>query len=324
MKKIEHIVLLGMALLSFDKTIAQTYTLFDSSLRNQYPSVVYEFLERYLYEIDSIEQSGAPIMQRLFDDKVAFLEGNPTIAASITPQTPFSIITSDNKRCVAFWSDTTGKVLLSVAFPLQYELLLGKPKVQLEKTHNAEVTSYNDYHPRQFATNKLQMADDSCRIVPPIHHYYIESLNTAFYLEKVDSTTYKPVFRNNDKYHSAANLFQGVLDSIDGYQLYVMQNLYGFQQMNYQISLSQWLAYCQAMKFEVYFTIEEERQDGLTALLIVHSNELAFNHMMSLCIPNDFVDDPNSVIKATLHAYIPTQNVKDLYQQYVHKPKKKI
>ena len=313
-----------MALLSFNKAIAQKYTLFDTNFRNQYPSVVYDFLERYLYEIDSIERSGAPIMQRLLDDKVVFLEGNHKIAASFTPHTPFSSITSEKKRCVAFWFDTTGQVLLSVAFPLQYELLLGKPKVQLEKTLNAEIKLYNDYHPRQFTTNELQMADDSSWIVPPIHHYYIECLNTAIYLEKVDSTTYKPIFHNDDKCHSAANLFQGVLDSISGYQLYVVQNLYGFQQMNYLISLSQWLEYCQAMKFEVYFTIEEERQDGITALLIVHSNELEFNHMMSLCIPNDFVDDPNSVIKATLHAYIPTQNVKDLYQQYVNKPKKKI
>ena len=121
MNKIGYIVVLGMALLSFNKAIAQKYTLFDTNFRNQYPSVVYDFLERYLYEIDSIERSGAPIMQRLLDDKVVFLEGNHKIAASFTPHTPFSIITSEKKRCVAFWFDTTGQVLLSVAFPLQYE-----------------------------------------------------------------------------------------------------------------------------------------------------------------------------------------------------------
>ena len=315
--------MLCIALLPFNKAIAQTYMLFDTGLRNQYPSVIYDFLERYLYEIDSIERSGTSIIQRLSDDKVVFLEGNPHTAASVTPQTPFSIITSDKKRCIASWSDSTGQLLLSVAFPMQYELLLGKPKSQLEKTLYKELNDYHNYQPRQFSTDNLLMAVDSCWMETPVRHYYFEDFNTAIYLRQLDSMTYYPNFHNCDKKHSAANLFQGVLDSIDGYQLYVSQNLYGFQQMDYLISLSQWLEYCQAMKFEVYFSIEEERQDEMTALLIVHSNELEFNHMLSLCIPNDFVDNPNSTIKATLHAYIPTQNVKDLYQQYVNKPKKK-
>ena len=78
------------------------------------------------------------------------------------------------------------------------------------------------------------------------------------------------------------------------------------------------------MKLDVYFAVEEEHEDGLRALLIAHSRDLGFNHMMSLLIPDNFVQKRNAILKATLNAYIPTQNVKDLYQQYVAKPKKKI
>ena len=59
------------------------------------------------------------------------------------------------------------------------------------------------------------------------------------------------------------------------------------------------------------------------ALIIAQSPDLGFNHVLSVIIPEDFIASKNSVLKATMNAYVPTQNVKDLYQQYVDKPKKK-
>ena len=78
------------------------------------------------------------------------------------------------------------------------------------------------------------------------------------------------------------------------------------------------------MKMNLYFAIEEEREDVLKALLIAQNPDLGFNHMLSFIIPNNFVNDKKTVFKVVLNAYIPTQNVKDLYQQYVDKPKKRI
>jgi hypothetical protein len=60
------------------------------------------------------------------------------------------------------------------------------------------------------------------------------------------------------------------------------------------------------------------------ALFIAQSPDLGFNHVLSLVIPYDFVINKKCVIKATLNAYIPTQNVAELYKQYVEKPKKKL
>lgn len=73
-----------------------------------------------------------------------------------------------------------------------------------------------------------------------------------------------------------------------------------------------------------YVAVEEERKDGLKLLLIAQCRDLGFNHMLSIIVPWNFVDNRKSVLKAQLNAYIPTNNVKDLYQQYKQKPKKKI
>ena len=304
---------------------AQSFVFFDPEVKEEYPSVVYDFLERYLYEIDSMSKAGKPVLQRMKDDKVSVVEGNFLSASSITPQTTFSLLTYDDKYYQATWLDSIGNTILSMVFPMQYELLLGMPKVQIERGMSRLLASFDYFTPRSIPIDGLMSIDKKCWTTTPIQHYYVESLNDACYFTRVDSTSsFHPVYDSSDRWHSAANLFQGIIDSVEDYTLYVEQNIYGFQKDCYRIKLIQWLEYCRTMKLDVFFAVEEEREDGLSALLIAHSRDLGFNHMMSLTIPDNFIEKPNCVIKATLNAYIPTQNIKDLYQQYVKKPKKKI
>lgn len=303
---------------------AQRFSLFSQEMKTDYPSVVYDFLERYLYEIDSLQSRGAYITQRLHDDKFTFLIGSASTARKITPELPFAISKTDDKFYEVSWCDTLNNVLLDVVFPMQYELLLGKPKVEIEKDFRTVLHDAPVFVAKGKDSDSLIVLDDGCLMTQPVSNYYVESLNTATYYVKSVSGDTIPVFSEKDKWHSSANLFQGCIDDIANYTLYIEQNLYGFNTSKYAIQLQQWLGYCQAMKLNTYFAIEEEREDGLKALLIAQSQDLGFNHMLSIIIPDNFVTNKKAVLKATLNAYIPTQNVKDLYQQYVKKPKKKI
>lgn len=324
MNRLKCVILLCMSLTVRGIAYGQSFSLFSDDLKRDYPSVVYDFLERYLYEIDSLSSKGEPILQRLRDDKVFVTDGDISAASMLTTQSAFSMTASDDRYYQVQWLDTTGQAILGLAFPMQYELLLGKPKVQIEKEVKSLLKTFDHYDARIVSTEDLQQEQDGVWKTDPASFYYIESLTTASYYRRQDSVHYQPIFDSDDLWRSAANLFQGAIDSINGYQLYVDQNLYGYNQDHFLVSLRQWLSYCQDMKLDVYFAVEEERADGLKALLIAHSRDLGFNHMMSLVIPDNFVTKRNAVIKATLNAYIPTQNVKDLYQQYVAKPKKKI
>jgi hypothetical protein len=194
--------------------------------------------------------------------------------------------------------------------------------VEIEQEFQETLSQYDDFTPQFASIDEREQQSDGCWMSFPVSHYYVPSVNTATYYYNQDDSL--PTFDAEDKWHSAANLFQGCIADISRYTLYINQSLYGFRSVHYTLPLSQWLAYCQAMRLTVYFAIEEEREDGLKALLIAHSQELGFNHMISLIIPDDFVEDRRCVIKGTLNAYIPTQNVKDLYQQYIEKSKKDI
>lgn len=303
---------------------AQKFNLFSSDMKTAYPSVVYDFLERYLYEIDSLQQRKVAVEQRLKDDKVLFVTGNAASARQITSEMFFTVTKTEDKFYEVAWTDTLGNVILDLAFPMQYELLLGMPKVDIEKSFNLTLAEPRQYVPVFRKKEILLQQDSIIYITDPVSHYYVESLNNACFYRMASPDSLSPIFDDNEKWHSAANLFQGCIDNISDYMLHIEQNLYGFTKKQYTVSLYQWLAYCQAMKLNVYFGVEEEREDGLKALLIAQSKDLGFNHMMSIIIPDNFVSNNRAVLKAVLNAYIPTQNVKDLYQQYVKKAKKRI
>lgn len=323
---VRRILLLCLGLCALVQTSrAQRYTFFSPEVRTEYPSVVYDFLETYLYDIAAQQSRGDDVTQRLQDDKVVFITGTPSSARSITPDMAFRISTVEDKYYEVAWRDAAGDVVLQLAFPMQYELLLGKPKVEIEKEFRATLAEERPFTPFVPEADGLEAADGCCWVTTPADYYHVESLTDCMYfMPSAAADAFTPLYTADDRWRSAANLFLGAIADIDNYRLYIEQNVYGFNKLRYTVTLRQWLAYCQAMQLHLYFGVEEERVDGLKALLIARSADLGFNHMLSLIIPDDFVTNRKAVLKATLNAYIPTQNVKDLYQQYIDKPKKQI
>jgi len=301
--------------------------LFSDEAKTIAPPVVYDFLERYLYEI-SQSKRGYDFYQKIADDKVVVREGSFSNIGHLSPSVPFAITRYEDKGYEVCWTDAvTGRTLLSMQFPIQFELLLGMSKEEIEKTMKGQLRAYADTLQAEMShPDSLESINTEGSIFRSTtsKHYYVESLNTEKYYFNAgkEGKSMVPLFSSEHKGFSAANLFHGLIKDTGAYQLHIEQQLYGFKQENYTIKLNQWLNYCRANSLTIYFGIEEERKDGLKALLIAANRDLAYNHVMSIIIPDNFVEKRNSVLKATLNAYIPTNNLKDLYQQYTKKEKK--
>lgn len=295
------------------------FTLFSCETKSLYPSVVYDFLERYLYELDSIQRIDPVIQPRLINDKVLFLKGSPAIARELTPSTPFTLRITENQFYEAIWSDTTlENELLHIVFPISYELIQGKPKHIIEKEMKQQLMSLSD----SFVPDTLSLyenifeVDSDCYCPESIMYLDgIESLNTGTYYRRTDKGTLCPVFDKMQSFYSAANLFQGVISDIQNYKLHILQQQYDFKKEEYLISLSQWLNYCKLMHVTVYVGLEDELKEGLKLLLIAHSHDLGFQHMMSIIVPWNFVEKRDVTIKALFNAFIPIHNVKTMYME---------
>ncbi len=303
---------------------AGRFTLFADELKTEYPSVLYDFLERYLFELDSLQRKDGTLGTRLTDDKVMFMKGSPSTALSITTETPFSIGRTESKFYEVVWTDASGNELLHIAFPASFELILGMPKNNIEKTLHRHLSAI----PTTFAPDalpspqSLEQTDEGYFVSTPKQFLGVEELNSCTYYYKVADEDYQPVFSPLQNEYSAKNLLQGLIADCNGYKLYIFQNLYDFHTDEYTISLSQWLNYCRDLRADVYVAMEEEREDGLMMLLVAQCGDLGFQHALSLVLPWNFTEKRDCVLKGKLNAFIPIHNVKALYQEQQNEPKK--
>lgn len=314
------IILISCLMWSFQIS-AQGLKLFSSEVYDAAPynhQVVMEFLERYFgKELTALKHT--TLEHKMADDKVYLRKGTLSDLQQVTDSLPFSINLLDKYYEVS-WTKM-GAPFVTIVFPAQYDLLLGMQKDEAMIRLKEDILAAPYRIKELFIPKDLSQQDDSIWQYKT-GHFELESLTDAIYYNKV-CDDFKPVFDNRYPVYSAANLFHGLIDSID-YRMYVEQSVYGMKTINYSLTLQQWQNYCVRLGMKIYFAVEEQREDGLLALIIAQSRELGFNHLMSVVIPDKFVKDQNAVLKVRFSPYIPTHNVKDLYKQETGNHKKKI
>lgn len=274
----------------------------------KYQTVVMVFLERYFNELATLKQTS--VQTKMADDKVYFRKGTPSSLYQVCDTMPFTISLIDRHYEVTWTKDN--EPFVTIVFPAQYDLLLGLQK-DAATTHFKEAVLAASQRADSPATpSNLQPVSDSI-YQSKSDTLELQSLSDALYYNKVRED-FQPIFDNRHLDYSAANLFHGLIPDAD-YRMYVEQSVYGMTTVNYTLTLSQWLNYCAEWGLKVYFAVEEEREDGLLALVIAQSRELGFHHLLSVVIPDKFVGDSHAVLKVRLTPYIPTHNVKNLYQK---------
>lgn len=313
------IVLLGMAWTLF--LPAQGLKLFNPEIRDAatYPHrVVMDFLERY-FGTELQNQRQTTKEHKMADDKVYFRKGKPTDLYQITDSMPFSINLLDRYYEVQWMSDD--EPFITLVFPAQYDLLMGMQQNESQQNLKRRILEAPERHDSLVVPTDLVMLEDSIYMMKT-EKFELESLNDAIYYNKVRKD-YQPIFDTTHLDYSAANLFHGLITDAD-YRMYIEQSVYGMKTINYSITLKQWLNYCSRCNMKIFFGVEQQQEDGILAIVIAQCYELGFNHLLSVVIPDKFINDASAVLKVRLTPYIPTHNVKTLYQQETGNHKKVI
>lgn len=296
--------------------------LFPITLYQSDQGYVYDFIDRYFGELQKIKNH-SELLQKLNDDKVFFAQGSVSDISLVNDKVPFVLNRIEDRYFEATWRNENSQPL-TILFPVSFELLLGQPKAEIEKTiekeiKNAEASGLSMAIPEAGA---LKFIGDGLYQTNPKQHYELESLNNCCYY--ILDSNGVPQLVKDERWleKSVINLMHDALS--DDYIIEVEQGVYGFKQLHFTMQLSQWHSYCRSKNMNLYVAVEEELSDAYKMLVVAECRELAFNHLLSIYVPKDCLRNSGKAWRAQMNAYIPTHNVKDLYQQYKQRAKREI
>ena len=205
-------------------------------------------------------------------------------------------------------SDT---IIFRMVFPIQYELLLGKNKKELELELQETIIKAVGDEILELPPLK-KMVDKDIYYSTPQQNYQIPELSNGAYYVKYDDE-YCIILDSAYIEYSLCNIL--LIPSEYNPTIDVTQNLYGYQQKRYIITLWQWLSYCQEEDITLYVAFKEENNDSYIMTVLAENRDFAYNHLLTFTIPRDFLNAYQVEWKMTMNGFIPTHNLKTMYKQ---------
>lgn len=268
--------------------------LFSPEIRNASSSPIFDFLERYFLQLKNPPKvKSAANMLR--DDQFYFIQGSLASVDKIRVSDDFAF-NNDNHRYTAIWN-RQGRIMLSVSFPVEYELISGENKIEAEENLLIDIRR---------TTIKQQKED-----LERNDSYINECFSNRLYHQQG-----KLVFNSQHPVETLANLMLSTQIRAK-YDLKVTQISYGFQKKVFQVPLRQWIAFCQNNGCQLYFGVEKMNEKGdISAVVLAVNQAENYNHVLTIDTSSEVIDAKHGVIEARLYPYIPTHNVLNMFANF--------
>lgn len=268
--------------------------LFSKDMRNAGNSPIFDFLERYFLQL-KYPPTVKTAQKMISDDQFKFVVGSINTIDDIRLSDGFAF-NYDKHRYTATWT-RTGKPILSVSFPVEYELISGENKIEAENNLLADIKS-----------TIVAESEDK----PAYDVYYInKNFSSQLYYQKGKLV--------NSVRHPAETVSNMMLSlrTEGAYEIAVTQMSYGFKKTAFSIPLRQWIAFCQNSNCRLYVGIENMKADGNVSAVVIAVNEVEnYNHVLTVTVPFKVIQSKQGSIEAHLYPYVPTHNVKRLFGNF--------
>lgn len=269
--------------------------LFTEELRSMGKSPIFDFLERYFLQLKYPPHSKS-MSNMIRDDQFRFLSGNLKSVDNILLTDGFSY--NYDKYCYLATWNRKDSILLSVSFPVEYELISGENKIEAEENLPSDIRNAKVVVP----TNKPFVKKD---------HYLSKDFTNRVYLSKGEL-----VLNEQHPLESAANMMLSLQTEGD-FTINITQLSYGFKKTVFEVPLKQWIAFCQNHGCELYFGIQKlTDKDEVECVVIAVNAAENYNHVLTAKIASDILEPKSGTIEARLYPYVPTHNVLNLFAAY--------
>lgn len=297
------------------------YRFFDNDQRCIQPSPVYDFLERYLLEYDIPNEDGAPKEMRFMIDEFDVEYGNLNTLFHLDTSFAFQLSYLAYKRYHLSWYQNYQEVL-SVSFPMDYQLMCGSNSLELESFFIRDIQRYSFTGPAQqvMLPDYIDTCNDDYYIVEGSSYLSNLIRDDQFYGRNADGA-WSLVCSRKKALWSASNIML-YSQFIGNYDLQIAVDRYGYKTDTVHVPLTTFVSYCKAQGSSVYFGVKFRTEKYVKGTLFVTNPENGFTHILSVDIPIDVIESRSGTINSVLYVYIPLHNISDNYFNLQYVPRK--
>ena len=254
--------------------------LFRTEMRTLLPSPIYDYLEYAL--LDHKYQINENTLQQ---QKIRFFKGSWDDMEKIVPSDDCTIDNKDDKWYIVRWRRNAQEIL-SVAVPVDYELLANSTRREMEQDFSRNLKCYKPVgSPEASAAHRLNASNPQ--------------------------ETLSDIIMTPDHASVKANLSIKLLYT-------------GFHKETIDVTLPQWMEFCDSEGCTPYYIYEGAVGNQASAMLLMHNRSEGYAHLLHFHAAISQLEAPTQTYQGKLYMYIPTNNITDLFAEATGKstPKK--
>lgn len=278
------------------------------SLRQKDPLPIYDFIERYLLELNMPDELD-PAM-RLMVDKVHII-GDIEAFKSFNGEEALTIEYLDLRKYIVSWHSQQ-QSLLTISFDMDYQLMTGCNALELEYNLVRDISRYtcNSLSSQQVFVEQ-EMVSNSDYYISKGECYLMDMVrNDLYYLKQ--GNDYELLYNTAKANQTITNIMLTPYAKGDFF-LDARVDLYGYKEANITIDLKRWLCYCIDKGCIPFFGIKSKEEKALMGTVFMVNKKGGYNHIMSVEFPFENLSKGTGAIKVRLFAYIPMHNLSDQF-----------
>ena len=285
--------------------------LFSDVMRQQMPSPAYDCVEYAALDRCVLHSENDLLLQ-----KIQLLKGTWQAVSNILPTDECSIAMHNEKAYQIVWR-RNGEEIANMAVPIDYELLSVSSRRELEKCLANDVVHQRvKRSPYQLVEELLQRTADEGIYVLPGESFLMKGLSrNTFYkryivTQKVDTITYEEerfecLVDKNHPAETMANLLISCDPHLPDAELLLELLLSSNEKRTLNITLRQWLSYCESQGCTPYFIYEKSDDTHSKGCLIMRNKTMGYNHMVLLTCRLDELTNDRPSFAGKAYLYIP-------------------
>lgn len=288
--------------------------LFPSKMRTQMPSPVYDFLEYTLLK-KTLSLSG----DNMRINSVSFKKGNWNTLLSVTDNMQCNINNNMGRLYDVTWYDTD-KIVASVSFPIQYDLLLLSNKEELENILIADLRNstgaLSDYTIKAPDSGTFSSEYDNKKIFMLAGDTYLKNsiTNNLYYMKKGQS--YRLFASSQYPAESLANILLRADKSLPKAYVTLRVVKYDGTVETVEFTMADWISCMAKYDCQCYYGFDKENDGKSTAVLYASNPKSGYDHVLMLECNTDQLDQSVVHLSGTAYLFSPTSNVKNMFYKY--------